>query len=38
MTKNYFRDMKGLVKTIELSIFWIHMMYEGHIYLFNLLK
>jgi hypothetical protein len=38
MTKNYFKDIKGLVKEIELSIYWIHIMCEGHIYLFNLLK
>jgi hypothetical protein len=32
-------DVKGLVKKIALiSIFWIHIMYEGHIYLFNLLE
>jgi len=23
---------------IEFSIFWIHIMYEGHVYLFNLLR
>jgi hypothetical protein len=36
MTKQYYKDMKGLVKTIAFLIFWIHTMYEGHIYLFNL--
>jgi hypothetical protein len=30
--------MKGLVKTIAFLIFQTHIMYEGHIYLFNPLK
>jgi len=32
MTINYFKDMKGQVKTIAFSIFWIHIIYGGHIY------
>jgi len=30
--------MKALVKTIAFLIFWTHVIYEGHIYLFNILK
>ncbi len=35
---NYFKDMKKLVKTIAFFIFWTHIMHEGHMYLYNLLK
>jgi hypothetical protein len=30
--------MKALVKTIAFLIFWIHIIHEGHIYIFNILK
>lgn len=30
--------MKKSVKTIAFLIFWTHIMHEGHMYLYNLLK
>jgi len=38
MTKKYFKGMKGQVKTISFLIFRTHIIYESHIYLFNLLE